>query len=330
MKNAKKIYLDTSDYINLLQNHKQYGDILKYLEAQIASGHIICVFSWVNVVEFLQPCTDVYQQERIHRAQFLKKICGTNCFRYSNEIKKFDNAISDYGIWAPASIIRNFSVEEIVTKIRLIIKNMFPYLNLSNHEIASAIKQNRNNFDSTDDQNLQMICDNDFFLAYLEGRLKSRTANIQLARFLSDLEVFVRFGNCGAELEKTFTAILHDLSHGIHSTILASIESTVCEKKDIYNNLKKYASSLLKQFPEYVYDIISLFVYHNKKNLHLQKSDAGDILHALYIPYSHLWRGDKHFSDILKRNNIKFSERIVKSLSDLPSAIDHLLSKKAN
>jgi hypothetical protein len=53
----------------------------------------------------------------------------------------------------------------------------------------------------------------------------------------------------------------------------------------------------------------------------IEKSFAGDLMHALYLPYVDLWRGDRRFSALLANAVPEYQNRIVRSLSDLPSAI---------
>jgi hypothetical protein len=60
--------------------------------------------------------------------------------------------------------------------------------------------------------------------------------------------------------------------------------------------------------------------YKHKRDI--KQSDAIDLIHAMYLPHVDLWRGDKAFSDLLIKNQVNFYERVVSTLSELPSRID--------
>ena len=48
----------------------------------------------------------------------------------------------------------------------------------------------------------------------------------------------------------------------------------------------------------------------------------------MYLPHTHLWRGDRAFSDLLKKQKVSFGERIVPTLLALPARIDAELEKQ--
>jgi hypothetical protein len=57
-------------------------------------------------------------------------------------------------------------------------------------------------------------------------------------------------------------------------------------------------------------------------NAKIERSFGGDMLHAFYVPYVDLWRGDRRFSEALLCAMPAHKDRIVRRLVDLPSAID--------
>jgi hypothetical protein len=63
-----------------------------------------------------------------------------------------------------------------------------------------------------------------------------------------------------------------------------------------------------------------LFALHREKR-GIKRSDAIDLIHAMYLPHTDLWRGDKAFSDLLIKHKVDFSERVVPALAELPSRI---------
>jgi hypothetical protein len=71
-----------------------------------------------------------------------------------------------------------------------------------------------------------------------------------------------------------------------------------------------------------------LYAFHNE-NRKIKRSDGIDLLHALYLPYTDLWRGDRAFSDLLIKHKVDFNERVVPSLSELPNRIEATISKLA-
>jgi len=63
-----------------------------------------------------------------------------------------------------------------------------------------------------------------------------------------------------------------------------------------------------------------LYAFHREKRA-VAPSDTMDFVHAMYLPHTDLWRGDKGFSDLLIKHKVNFSERIVSRLADLPARI---------
>jgi hypothetical protein len=54
----------------------------------------------------------------------------------------------------------------------------------------------------------------------------------------------------------------------------------------------------------------------------IEGSVGGDVLHAFYIPYVDLWRGDRRFSAVLRQALPQYRDRISGPLTELPKAID--------
>jgi hypothetical protein len=59
----------------------------------------------------------------------------------------------------------------------------------------------------------------------------------------------------------------------------------------------------------------------------IKQSDGIDFVHAMYLPYTDLWRGDKAFSDLLIKHRVNFSDRVVSTLAELPERIEIELGK---
>lgn len=63
------------------------------------------------------------------------------------------------------------------------------------------------------------------------------------------------------------------------------------------------------------------YAFHREKR-DIKPSDAIDLIHAIYLPHTDLWRGDKAFSSLLIKNRVDFHERIVPTLLELPRRIE--------
>jgi hypothetical protein len=51
-------------------------------------------------------------------------------------------------------------------------------------------------------------------------------------------------------------------------------------------------------------------------------SDAGDLLHAFYLPYVDVWRGDRHACNVAKSIAKRHGTQVAASLSELPSCVE--------
>jgi hypothetical protein len=59
-----------------------------------------------------------------------------------------------------------------------------------------------------------------------------------------------------------------------------------------------------------------------RENRPIKPSDGIDFVHAIYLPHTELWRGDRGFSDLIIKHAVNFSERVVPTLAELPERID--------
>jgi len=80
---------------------------------------------------------------------------------------------------------------------------------------------------------------------------------------------------------------------------------------------------VMKYFPESFWDSVVCYIKQSLKTPEKMKdSDFGDLLHATYIPYCDLWRGDKDFSNTLISGKVPGMKKIVPRLVDLPNRIE--------
>ena len=61
----------------------------------------------------------------------------------------------------------------------------------------------------------------------------------------------------------------------------------------------------------------------------LIRSDVIDFTHAMYLPHTDLWRGDRSFSSLLIRSKVDYWERVVPTLVELPARIEAEMLKLA-
>ncbi|SHN69625.1 hypothetical protein [Bradyrhizobium erythrophlei] len=64
-----------------------------------------------------------------------------------------------------------------------------------------------------------------------------------------------------------------------------------------------------------------LFAFERDKRP-IKDSDGIDFVHVMYLPHADLWRGDRAFSDLLKRHKVSFGERVVPTLLELPARVE--------
>lgn len=60
----------------------------------------------------------------------------------------------------------------------------------------------------------------------------------------------------------------------------------------------------------------------------IKPSDGIDFVHAIYLPHTDLWRGDRAFADLLIKHKVRFSERVVPTLLEVPARIEVELAKQ--
>lgn len=65
-----------------------------------------------------------------------------------------------------------------------------------------------------------------------------------------------------------------------------------------------------------------IFYAFERENRPIKKSDGIDFVHALYLPHTDLWRGDRSFADLLRKHEVRFSDRVVPTLLELPARIE--------
>jgi hypothetical protein len=72
------------------------------------------------------------------------------------------------------------------------------------------------------------------------------------------------------------------------------------------------------------------FYAFRREKRDVRPSDSIDLMHAMYLPYTDLWRGDRAFSAMLIKNGVNFHERVVPTLLDLPRRIEAEIAGRSN
>lgn len=93
----------------------------------------------------------------------------------------------------------------------------------------------------------------------------------------------------------------------------------LCEDVPIWKQLFGNESALLAAEVLYAFE---------RDKRPIKDSDGIDFVHALYLPHTDLWRGDRAFSDLLIRHKVSFSGRVVPTLLALPARIEAELKKQ--
>jgi len=94
----------------------------------------------------------------------------------------------------------------------------------------------------------------------------------------------------------------------------------LCEDVPIWKQLFGNESGLLAAEVLYAFE---------RDKRPIKDSDGIDFVHVMYLPHSDLWRGDRAFSDLLKKHKVSFNERVVPTLLELPSRIEAELEKQS-
>jgi hypothetical protein len=71
-----------------------------------------------------------------------------------------------------------------------------------------------------------------------------------------------------------------------------------------------------------------IFYAFHRDGRDIKRSDAIDLIHAMYLPHTDLWRGDKAFSTLLINNKVDFCERVVPTLLELPHRIETEIARR--
>ena len=210
---------------------------------------------------------------------------------------------------------------------------------------------------------LSKLVERDYIRKFLLKTITRKEIDREIEVILNDPESYVeRVHDYDPLLTKAMNR-MHELSNTINNNLInlqkdlepqkAKLEQLTVQKKNLlesklpyeykkevkrlHNDLvatfdtkglsTKYFTKLQGEVPQYFFDVFDAYLHGQlgPSPRAWKKSDMGDVFHALYIPHSNLWRGDKAFCNLLIENDVRFCDRIVPKLLDLPQRIEELL-----
>jgi hypothetical protein len=199
-------------------------------------------------------------------------------------------------------------------------------------------------------------------IKYLNGEINDDIIREESEKILSDLNIFFTFwfenksnnnvkflhesirlaGNSFIELAKSIIILCNnskeylDFINSFH--LNKELKQDIYESKNILRKFQNLDLEFVKSFipdillssklPIHFIDTILLYAIGNMKaNRKVQESDTGDLMHAFYLPYCDLWRGDIRFSNLLIDQKVDGHQKIVKHLTQLPNFIENRLTE---
>jgi hypothetical protein len=320
------VYLDTSDYIRLCyKNTEQDKDIFDKLMMIASERNVKYYYSYISVFELLQDYRIEFRDDRLMRARFLKSLCNGNQFRFFVDLRLTDDPI---GQWYPENYNEMIDIDRFLngmikgitnnssTPIEL--KRMLMSINARNVAFAKyphllTVEGTKFHFSSS-------FIEKNVFRNYALKRIGRDDANKYLREMILDIELFFLNYFDVAGMKNIFVEAFHKISKMMHGAI--EYYNSLAIRSDINSfDVKDYWKRFGSFFPDHADDILNAYFRENFKNVHLQDSDLADICHAIYLPYCDLWRGDLHFSGILKKHCQHYREKIVDNLKLLPERI---------
>lgn len=328
-----KVYLDSSDYSRLCYARTdQERNILHELLRIKEDGLAEYFFSYCTIFEMLQEYDKDHRDDRINRAKFIQKLSSGKSFIFFMDLVGINFHGDAVGDWFPLYVKDKFNVDVIIDGLvsRLSSNLAIPYeirsriMTRSGLRRMAELDKNLLSMRSFDEQSMYHFSEKsiseDIVRMYLMGRMSKKKANDILYDMFRDVELFFYNYFDASNIENTFTKSFHDISSMLHNAIdIAYKTGTDSEIKNF--DIRNYAKWMRENFPEHAHDIFNCYIHYNFKHQHLQNSDVADILHAMYLPFCDIWRGDNHFSNVLIRGKIDGFQKIVPKLSALPRAI---------
>ncbi|MCF1468684.1 hypothetical protein FS764_17405 [Agrobacterium vitis] len=188
----------------------------------------------------------------------------------------------------------------------------------------------------------EAICEPSTFVQVYFERIESqRTLPLWLGdmgrKLKSDLDIlqsevqpYVHDAAMRQEMWQLLRSRSLDLGHDIAQLGRDGIDEFGATTAEAENLLSNYEA--LTEVPSYnvISKIVIGYVSHvlglQGDVAKVERSFGGDLIHSLYLPHVNLWRGDRRFSDVVRRALPQYSKKIVAAPSDLLTAIERLLA----
>lgn len=207
--------------------------------------------------------------------------------------------------------------------------------------------------------------DSHLLVRYLKGEVSEAFMKQETATILTDLNLFFTFwfendmnknvsllhelirtaGNPYLKLANDLIALSREASNRldqINNLAQADTPAVKSLKKELkvvrstLNNFQKLDIDFVKSFipDESIFDrlprdfgdtILKYAIGIAKGQRKTTESDTGDLMHACYIPFCDIWRGDVKFCNLLIGQQVNGYQKIVRYLPDLPGVIENRL-----
>jgi hypothetical protein len=256
------IYLDTSD-LSVLYRATEGSDTCRIASELLRlsdMGAIAIGVSFPLIFEFLQDCDAEHQPDRLARARFLKRLCGSNAFPYISDMLEGADFRND-GIWLPRKPLESFTIKHLEQRLLARLRKELPASRAMRHKLANRknfralLAQNPNAMTLTE-ADLQGFPLSDEFLEgnylrrFLLGRVSAASVDGVLRRWITDPESFFIIWykylgrtNALTEMIKEYAerlAIAFSTLNELHLSLRDSLERVAAAKRD----LKKAWSNL--------------------------------------------------------------------------------------
>lgn len=295
------VYLDTSDYSELYRDNlsNEMLSIRDKLFEFVDHKKIRVCFSFLVFFELMQDFNDVQLDDRLKRIKFVQRLCESNNFPFFADLLDGSSNNSEEA-WIPRELTEN--LEGNINSPELFFEYWF--IKCKNKNPIKFVLQNAvNQMRSVIDKLQKMLKE----IKAQEAEDKNRVIKIRAA-------------------EK---ALHESMKSGDPTVIPQKIKlpptpSISLEINSITNPYEP--ESFSPDFLKLIWEFIKAFVaFNGQRNFH--DSDVADLMHALYLPHSDLWRGDRTFSNLLLNSELDFKSKIVPSLRGLPSRIENMLNQ---
>jgi hypothetical protein len=150
----------------------------------------------------------------------------------------------------------------------------------------------------------------DGLMEMLESLRKMLDGSVQLERNIKDA-----FAGKGGEL---LTPEEHEALVKLSSDV-TTFKAELNSPNDLYERVPKWRELFGDDSALIAAQILYAYLCEKRP---IKRSDGIDFVHAMYLPHTNLWRGDRAFSDLLIKHRVKFSDRIISALSDVPTRVE--------